>query len=415
MAINAQHLHNLSAGLVLVLLTLLLYICPPNWLRGTHLFTHHVQWPTLGSGTAVGHASKVPTDILVPYGQRYDAVESLVPISYQPHDKRDQALLDEFGCLVSKGIKYFEEKLVKGAGDRPPDFGDDPFGDNGWTLTDDDDDIPEIWDDFFEHLPPREPTHNDYNLVYLNQDRDFTNQWHPKNVVSQPFKYRLTVVLMRLGCSTRRAIKALPWLAFAKGFRQATQSEYRAYYMPFHGTILITTAYSPAYWVKKRGVRDDEVQQHIPKLHQLSDAVWEVWKAIADKPKTLRFLARDGIRNGVTSPLLDYLLKRDRGTLEVPWDRRLTFGLDSDEGKALLATPNGIAVAWLLIHHHETLGSRDPRVSIFQVEGHRCMIWEMIPEGEKSTFDNYKAGFVSQGPGSYGHRDQTNDFSVPSG
>lgn len=203
--------------------------------------------------------------------------------------------------------------------------------------------------------------------------------------------------------------------SFTDGYRQATKSEYREYYLPFHGTILITTAYSPTYWVKKRGVPDNEIQQHIPRLHQLSDAVWEVWKRITDRPKTLRFVARDEICNPVTGPLIDYLLRRDRNSLEVPWDNRLTFGLDSDEGKALLATPNGIAVAWLLIHRHETLGSRDPRVSIFQVEGHRCMIWELIPEGEKSTFDDYKAGFVSQGVGSYGHRDQTNDFSVPPG
>lgn len=38
------------------------------------------------------------------------------------------------------------------------------------------------------------------------------------------------------------------------------------------------------------------------------------------------------------------------------------------------------------------------------------MIWELIPEGQKSTFDDYEAGFVSKGPGSYGHRDQTNEL-----
>lgn len=195
--------------------------------------------------------------------------------------------------------------------------------------------------------------------------------------------------------------------------QQKTAGGYNAYYYPSHGIILITSAYSPAWYVKGRGVPDDEVEQYIPRLHQLSDALWEVWKRITDRPKTLRFVASHRITNPVTSPLLDYLFERDRDSVQVPWDRRLTFGLDSDEGKALLGTPNGVAVAWLLIHRHDTLGSRDPRVSIFRVGRLRYMIWELIPEGEKSTFDNYKAGFVSQGVGSYGHRDQTNDFSVP--
>ena len=85
---------------------------------------------------------------------------------------------------------------------------------------------------------------------------------------------------------------------------------------------------NPSIAHTKRGVPDNGIQQYIPKLHQLSDAVWEVWKAVTDQPQTLRFWARDGIRNGITIPLLDYLFKRDRNSLEVPWDRRLTFGLD---------------------------------------------------------------------------------------
>ncbi|KAL9019871.1 MAG: hypothetical protein Q9180_008669, partial [Flavoplaca navasiana] len=343
--------------------------------------------------------------------------------SQHPHVKRDKELLNRFGCLVNRGIQYFEEGIVKEPAAHPPDFGDDPLGSSGWILGGDDDDIPDVWDDVFEHLPPREPRQEGYNLATLKQDRDFTNLWHSENEVSQAPSIACIDRVpdcsanRGTGCSFSKPLehhRDLHFDNFGNNHWQATKSEYRAYYLPFHGTILITTAYGPTYWVKKRGVPDNEIQQHIPKLHQLSDAVWEVWKAVTDQPQTLRFLARDGIRNRITIPLLDYLFKRDRNSLEVPWDRRLTFGLDSDEGKALLATPHGIAVAWLLIHHHEKLGSRDPRVSIFQVEGHRCMIWELIPEGEKSTFDDYKAGFVSKGPGSYGHRDQTNDFSIPS-
>ncbi|KAL8888399.1 MAG: hypothetical protein Q9215_004157 [Flavoplaca cf. flavocitrina] len=361
MTFSSPRLRGLVYGFLLLPSTFLLYSflsrgSPPEFAgQDGHYFN-------LGARIADHDSSNVSRDVTESPSQ---PDHNIAQTSQHPHVKRDQELLNGFGY-----------------------FGDDPIGSSGWILGDDDDDIPDVWDDVFEHLPPREPRQEDYNLVALKQDRDFTNLWHSEN---KNITVTYTLII------------------FGNNHWQATKSEYRAYYLPFHGTILTIT-----YWVKKRGVPDNEIQQHIPKLHQLSDAAWEVWKAVTDQPQTLRFLARDGIRNRITIPLLDYLFKRDRNSLEIPWDLRLTFRLDSDEGKALLATPHGIAVAWLLIHHHEKLGSRDPRVSIFQVEGHRCMIWELIPEGEKSTFDGYKAGFVSQGPGSYGHRDQTNGFSIPS-
>lgn len=379
------------------------------------------HYSNLGPRIANHDTSNISRDVTESHGQQNHNIDPVAQTSQRRYVKRDKELLHRFGCLVHKGIQYFEEGIVKEPAAHPPDFGDDPISSSGWILGDDDDDIPDVWDDVFQHLPLRQPRQEDCNLVTLKQDRDFTNLWHSENKVSQAPSIACIDRVPSCGanrgtgCSFSKPLEHRRDLHFDNfGHRQATKSEYRAYYLPFHGTILITTAYGPTYWVKKRGVPDNEIQQHIPKLHRLSDAVWEVWKAVTDQLQTLRFLARDGIRNRITIPLLDYLFKRDRSSLEVPWDRRLTFGLDSDEGKALLATPHGIAVAWLLIHHHEKLGSRDPRVSIFQVEGHRCMIWELIPEGEKSTFDDYKAGFVSKGPGSYGHRDQTNDFSIPS-
>lgn len=76
-----------------------------------------------------------------------------------------------------------------------------------------------------------------------------------------------------------------------------------------------------------------------------------------------------------------------RGTTVVPWENRLTFGLDSKEGKALLASPNGLAVAWILIHRAEELGRREPRVTIFNPDGtNRCMIWDLIPQGGEGVF-----------------------------
>lgn len=92
-----------------------------------------------------------------------------------------------------------------------------------------------------------------------------------------------------------------------------------------------------------------------------------------------RLLRRRELFNDVTAALIDYLLLRyrPRASLIIPWERRVTYGLDSDEGKALLATPNSIAVLWLLVHRREILGRRDPRVTMFDPGMSRRMMTQM--------------------------------------
>ncbi|KAL8780546.1 MAG: hypothetical protein Q9213_006412 [Squamulea squamosa] len=249
---------------------------------------------------------------------------------HQPHVKRDQELLNRFGCLVNKGIKYFEEGVLyaaEGFGDPPPDFGPDPFGSNGWTTSEGQDELPEIWDEVFADIPPRAPNPDEYELLKLSQDKRFANAWHQDNM--------------------------------------ETHAAYNGFYIPFSNTILMTSTYSPRWHVRRRGssIPEAQLEQHIPHLNTVADVVWETWKKTAahHNPATLRFYAVTGIINDVASPLMDYLFHRDGTPLDEGWQDRLTFGLDTDEGKALFGTPTGVAVAWLLIHRHGVLGRRDPR------------------------------------------------------
>lgn len=158
----------------------------------------------------------------------------------------------------------------------------------------------------------------------------------------------------------------------------------------------MTRTYSPSYRVFIRdGLRSDQVIEHIPRLNSLSDAIWPVWTRISNHPGSLRYYAVDSVVNDVTGPLMDYLLDRDRPdhSAGMTFAQGVTYGLDSDEGKALLASPNGVAVLWLLVHRRAILGRRDPRVTIWEGEdgNSRRMIWELIPAGEESTFDDYRA------------------------
>ena len=43
----------------------------------------------------------------------------------------------------------------------------------------------------------------------------------------------------------------------------------------------------------------------------------------------------------------------------------LTFSIESDEGLALLGTPNGRGVAWLLKQHEELSGKRASKVTVW--------------------------------------------------
>lgn len=67
----------------------------------------------------------------------------------------------------------------------------------------------------------------------------------------------------------------------------------------------------------------------------------------------------------------------------------LTFGLDTEEGQALLATPNGVATAWLLIDRARQLGRRIPMVTVFspfpETGGYYRMLWDLRPLTPTST------------------------------
>jgi len=123
----------------------------------------------------------------------------------------------------------------------------------------------------------------------------------------------------------------------------------------------------------------------LPAVHHTSDILWLVWQSYQSylyRPTRFRYFAAEDILNPVTKPLLDDIFLARRGTISVPWSRRLTFDLRSDEGKALLGSPNGSAVVWMLLHRAAVLGWREVRVSIFN------------PGGEYAVYD---LGFGSVG------------------
>lgn len=84
---------------------------------------------------------------------------------------------------------------------------------------------------------------------------------------------------------------------------------------------------------------------------------------------------------------MDALFRERRGTLNVSWENHISFNGLSEEQVALLASPSGLAAAWILIHNAAVLGNRHPVVSIFNPGGaNRCMIWDFFTPPQVPTF-----------------------------
>ncbi|KAL8887607.1 MAG: hypothetical protein Q9215_004828, partial [Flavoplaca cf. flavocitrina] len=145
---------------------------------------------------------------------------------------------------------------------------------------------------------------------------------------------------------------------------------------------------------KKKPLTRAERDALLPTISRLSDLVWLAWTTVASNPERLRYFARDNITNDITRALMRYLFLRDKGQANsVVWPG-LSYDGDSDEAKALLASPNGRATAWLLIDHgHQMewrLKSRQLRMYIFAYAGDYCMLWDLEPQSppKRSKRDN---------------------------
>lgn len=142
---------------------------------------------------------------------------------------------------------------------------------------------------------------------------------------------------------------------------------------------------------QNQGITKEDRDKLLPTISTLSDLMWLSWNTVSSNPKGLRYLAADKIFNEETITIVDYLFLRDKQqTRNIPWPG-LEFRGDSDEGKALLATPNGRATAWLLIDHAQEMkrkgeiSSRELKVNVFSVAGDYCMLWDMEPQSPHKT------------------------------
>lgn len=156
---------------------------------------------------------------------------------------------------------------------------------------------------------------------------------------------------------------------------QATKAQYENVYNPGDGIIYAIDNYSPAYRTR------NQPDFRLTPLRQWSDVAFLEWqescKEADDTPvSNLRKVWRVNIDNKDTQWVISNSLKHDKTPEETVlppyWKNAVTFSMESDAGKALIATPNGGGLVWLLITHRQVLGKK--RIKSVRVFSHQPII-----------------------------------------
>lgn len=152
--------------------------------------------------------------------------------------------------------------------------------------------------------------------------------------------------------------------------------------------MLITSALSPSARLKNpfstpysHPIAHSALPSFIPPLHRLSDISYYIYSLLGN-PSSIRYLGHDWITNGDTGAIIEdiFLAHYRTAELDLPWPV-LQFDVASEGGRALLAMPNSLAVAWMMVDHAAVLGRRRPTVNIFTDNGGvlLCMLWDLVP------------------------------------
>lgn len=98
--------------------------------------------------------------------------------------------------------------------------------------------------------------------------------------------------------------------------------------------------------------------QDPPDLSRLSDIYFLIWQQMANgkELKNIKYFMRFHIQNSESIKVAKEACNQD-----IPEWPGKPFEMDTDEGQAILATPNGGGVAWFLIHHKKDLGVKCQR------------------------------------------------------
>ncbi|KAJ4316879.1 hypothetical protein N0V94_005221 [Neodidymelliopsis sp. IMI 364377] len=150
---------------------------------------------------------------------------------------------------------------------------------------------------------------------------------------------------------------------------QATKAHYEFGVNLKGGAIFGFFLDSPVYAASTLwyGGRKPASTSALPRLRAFSDVLWGYWNRQNPNIKNIRYFFMLGISNDETNKLIATCLQKSGKTLnEWPGTK---FGTETDEGHALVGSPNGAAFAYFLMQHKADLGRKTiTHVTVFRAE-----------------------------------------------
>jgi len=144
-----------------------------------------------------------------------------------------------------------------------------------------------------------------------------------------------------------------------------TTAYFTTVFNPIEGVIIAWGSYGARY----QGSKKKPPITVLPKLQSWSDIAWLQWAKIAgENAKNLRYVFRSPVANTEAQWLINRAFQLSSKELST-WPG-VEFEMTTDEGKALLSSPNGAGVAYLLFTHKRQLGRKTiSKVTVFADDG----------------------------------------------
>ncbi|KAF2794315.1 hypothetical protein K505DRAFT_361196 [Melanomma pulvis-pyrius CBS 109.77] len=159
---------------------------------------------------------------------------------------------------------------------------------------------------------------------------------------------------------------------------RATGGDFSLLMNPTEGFLMISKQYSPAY----EGPNRSPPVTELPNLQHSSDIVFGQWTSIAQgNTKNIKYIVIWSLANMQSASAVAKALSNTNSEIG-NWPGA-SFNMDTPEGKALLGTPNGVGVGYMLAQHKAQLGKKTiSKVDVFLhestlIRASPCMVFHV--------------------------------------
>ncbi|KAF1989200.1 hypothetical protein K402DRAFT_419009 [Aulographum hederae CBS 113979] len=122
-------------------------------------------------------------------------------------------------------------------------------------------------------------------------------------------------------------------------------------YNPKDGILYAEDNHSPSQMQKY----SHATETVIPELNRWSDVAFLTYEYLAREAgddeydvKGIKYIQQTHVMNADTQRIVAEVIERTGGVYQ-KWDRAVEISMDSEEGRALIGTPNGVGTAWFLM------------------------------------------------------------------